>query len=106
MRNLTAEERRQRRLERNRLSARMSRLRKKDYLTLLEGRATALQIQVHRKRLEHAAEITATLEEQRSKLLAAVEPIAYKEAPSVEEDAVLIGSCFLPAFSFPSDNKK
>ena len=92
-RALTAEEKRQGRLERNRLSARLSRLRKKDYITLLEGRATALQLQVHRKRLEHAAAITAVLEEQRTRLLSTVEPLAYKEAPTVEEDAVLIGAC-------------
>jgi hypothetical protein len=45
------------------------------------------------KRLEHAAAITAVLEEQRTRLLSSVEPLAYKEAPSVEEDAVLIGAC-------------
>ena len=90
---LTAEERRKGRLETNRLSARLSRLRKKNYMSQLEERAAALHAQVYQKRMEHAAAITQALEEQRAQLLQTLEPLAYKANPTAEEDGLLIGAC-------------
>jgi len=75
------------------MSARLSRLRKKDYVSLLEGRVAALKLFVQQKRGEHAAWMSTTLDAQRSKLLAAVLPLAYKSSPTPEEDAILIGEC-------------
>ncbi len=79
-----------RRLERNRESARQSRQRKKQYLELLEGRVTALQQQIYELRSAHAAASHQTLEEQRRRLLLALEPVAYKDTPTPEDTASLI----------------
>ena len=86
---LTMEERRLKRLERNRESARQSRQRKKQYLALLEGRVVALQQQIYELRSSHASSAYQMLEEQRQRLLYSLESLAYKDTLTPEEEASL-----------------
>lgn len=84
---LSLEERRLKRLERNRESARQSRQRKKQYLALLEGRVVALQQQIYELRSSHASAAYQMLEEQRQRLLFSLEQLAYKDSFTPEEEA-------------------
>ena len=61
--------RRQKRLERNRESARLSRRRRKQYLEVLEDRVTQLSVEVDQGRRMHAARAIQTVLERRKELL-------------------------------------
>ena len=61
--------RRQKRLERNRESARLSRRRRKQYLEVLEERVTQLAVEVDKGRREHAARAIDTILERRREIL-------------------------------------
>jgi hypothetical protein len=71
--------RRQKRLERNRESARLSRRRRKHYLEVLEDRVTQLSVELDQGRREHAARAIETVLEKRLEIL--------KNGPS--EDSLL-----------------
>jgi len=66
-----APERRQKRLERNRESARLSRRRRKQYLELLEQRVHQMGSDLDRLRRAHCAEALSALAEKRSQQIAA-----------------------------------
>ena len=61
--------RRQKRLERNRESARLSRRRRKQYLEVLEDRVTHLSVEMDRGRREHAAKAIETVLAKRQEVL-------------------------------------
>ena len=61
--------RRQKRLERNRESARLSRRRRKQYLEVLEDRVTHLSVEMDRGRREHAAKAIETVLAKRQELI-------------------------------------
>uniref|UniRef100_A0A7S1VIW2 BZIP domain-containing protein n=1 Tax=Grammatophora oceanica TaxID=210454 RepID=A0A7S1VIW2_9STRA len=61
--------RRQKRLERNRESARLSRRRRKQYLEVLEERVNQLSIDMDKGRREHVAKGLSTLQEKRMQTL-------------------------------------
>jgi len=63
-------ERRQKRLERNRESARLSRRRRKQYLEILEDRVNFLSEEMDRGRREHALTSVATIQAMRDELIA------------------------------------
>lgn len=62
-------QRRQKRLERNRESARLSRRRRKQYLEVLETRVTEFSHEMDKGRREHVAKAIATIQEKRSQIL-------------------------------------
>lgn len=70
----TVTARRQKRLERNRESARLSRRRRKHYLEVLEDRVTDLSVEVDQGRREHAAEAVETILEKRREVLQTENP--------------------------------
>ena len=76
--------RRQKRLERNRESARLSRRRRKQYLEVLEERVTQLSVEMDQGRREHAGKAMETLITKRREAVvndgAAVEEIVAKLA--------------------------
>lgn len=84
-RSLPADEKRAKRLERNRESARQSRRRKKQYLDLLEARVSELHRQIASFRSSHAAAADETLNTQRSLLLQRTSPYAAVGAASTPE---------------------
>eukprot|EP00980_Cylindrotheca_fusiformis_P013090 scaffold3281_cov129-Cylindrotheca_fusiformis.AAC.9 len=61
--------RRQKRLERNRESARLSRRRRKQYLEVLEDRVTQLSIETDQGRRDHAARAVQTIMEKRQNIV-------------------------------------
>lgn len=61
--------RRQKRLERNRESARLSRRRRKQYLEVLEDRVTQLSIETDQGRRDHAARAVQTVLEKRQNIV-------------------------------------
>jgi hypothetical protein len=61
--------RRQKRLQRNRESARLSRRRRKQYLEVLEERVTHLSLDMDRGRRDHAAQAVETVSKQRRHIL-------------------------------------
>jgi hypothetical protein len=63
------DDRRQKRLERNRESARLSRRRRKQYLEVLEERVTNLSIEMDKGRREHAMKAVETLKQKRRQTL-------------------------------------
>jgi hypothetical protein len=65
----TVTARRQKRLERNRESARLSRRRRKHYLEVLEDRVTDLSVEVDKGRREHASKAVETILERRREVL-------------------------------------
>ena len=103
---LTQEEARNRRLERNRQSARLSRRRKKDYLHLLESRLLCVQHDLNRARVEHACAATADLDAQRAMLLAAMEPMVHLKAHTLEQEAELEGACEALRAAPPSRSRR
>jgi bZIP transcription factor len=62
-------QRRQKRLERNRESARLSRRRRKQYLEVLETRVTEFSHEMDKGRREHVAKAIATIQEKRGQIL-------------------------------------
>ncbi|CAJ1946096.1 unnamed protein product [Cylindrotheca closterium] len=67
--------RRQKRLERNRESARLSRRRRKQYLEVLEERVTQLSIEMDQGRREHAGAAMETVIKKRNAIFKAEAPI-------------------------------
>lgn len=67
--------RRQKRLERNRESARLSRRRRKQYLEVLEDRVTQLSLEMDQGRRAHAAAAIETVLAKRRELLNSAHPI-------------------------------
>ena len=65
-------QRRQKRLERNRESARLSRRRRKQYLEVLEERVTKLSEEMDRGRREHVAEAIATVKQKRRQVISSL----------------------------------
>jgi hypothetical protein len=65
----TVTARRQKRLERNRESARLSRRRRKQYLEVLEDRVSQLSIEMDQGRRQHARKAIETVLEKRRELL-------------------------------------
>lgn len=65
----TVVQRRQKRLERNRESARLSRRRRKQYLEILEERVTQLSTEVDQGRRVHAAQAITVLDQKRRQVL-------------------------------------
>lgn len=61
--------RRQKRLERNRESARLSRRRRKQYLEVLEDRVNQLSLEMDKGRREHVASAMPIIEQERQKAL-------------------------------------
>jgi hypothetical protein len=88
---LTQEEAREKRLERNRLSARQSRIRKKQYLELLESRVYNLQSHLDHLRATHAACAQEELRKQKEALLEEVLPLALLAEPTAEQRVTLEG---------------
>jgi hypothetical protein len=70
----TVTARRQKRLERNRESARLSRRRRKHYLEVLEDRVTDLSVEVDQGRREHASKAVYTVLEKRRAVLQTESP--------------------------------
>lgn len=70
----TVTARRQKRLERNRESARLSRRRRKHYLEVLEDRVTDLSVEVDKGRREHASVAVKTVLEKRREVLQTQNP--------------------------------
>jgi hypothetical protein len=62
-------QRRQKRLERNRESARLSRRRRKQYLEVLESRVTEFSHEMDKGRREHVAKAVVTIQDKRKQLL-------------------------------------
>ena len=74
--------RRQKRLERNRESARLSRRRRKQYLEVLEDRVTLLSVEMDKGRRQH---VTNAVDDIKAKRLAALtsEPITSMTLPTL-----------------------
>jgi hypothetical protein len=76
----TVNARRQKRLERNRESARLSRRRRKQYLEVLEDRVSELSLQMDQGRRAHAAAAIETVLAKRRALLDASKPVDPNQA--------------------------
>ena len=109
----TVTARRQKRLERNRESARLSRRRRKQYLEVLEDRVKQLSIEMDSGRRQHAAVAIETLTVKREEVLAR-EPtehcLALLDGPlsrTSEELSILatFNTQQLKSFSLPADSK-
>ena len=88
---LTQEEAREKRLERNRESARQSRRRKKQYLDLLESRVGTLHADLDRLRALHAGSAHESLKNEKIALLESVEELAALHDPTPSQLAILGG---------------
>ena len=105
--------RRQKRLERNRESARLSRRRRKQYLEVLEDRVTQLSVEVDQGRREHATKAIETVLEKRKAILekwGGGDGLAQLDGPlnrTSPELSVLSTFCTqqLKSFSLPPDSK-
>lgn len=82
--------RRQKRLERNRESARLSRRRRKQYLEILEERVTHLSTEVDQGRRAHAAQSVAVTVNKRRELLEEDSAMDNTESKSPEERVRLL----------------
>ena len=105
--------RRQKRLERNRESARLSRRRRKQYLEVLEERVTQLSLEVDQGRRDHAKKAIDTILQKRAFVLEnqqTEEGLAKLDVPlNRQSQEMLVVSTFqtqqLKSFSLPAQNK-
>lgn len=79
--NGTNNNRRQKRLERNRESARLSRRRRKQYLEVLEERVTKFSHEMDKGRREHVAACVPTLRQKRTAVLTEHEQEQQQQQP-------------------------
>lgn len=110
--NESMDQRRQRRLERNRESARLSRRRRKQYLDVLEERVAQLSIEMDQGRRDHVMEAIITIQEKRRQVLLSGHIHAAKYLDTSLSRASLelrIASTFhtqqLKSFTFPMYTK-
>jgi hypothetical protein len=106
--NESMDQRRQKRLERNRESARLSRRRRKQYLDVLEERVAQLSIEMDQGRRDHVLEAIITIQEKRRQVLLSGHPNAAKFLDTSLSRASLelrVANTFqtqqLRSFSFP-----
>jgi bZIP transcription factor len=108
-------QRRQKRLERNRESARLSRRRRKQYLEVLEGRVTEYSHEMDKGRLEHVAKSVSTIKGKRKQLIeSGVNNIPHKlrllqTSLSRTSQEMMVASTFrsqqLKSFALPPSTK-
>jgi hypothetical protein len=84
--------RRARRLERNRESARLSRARRKDYLTELEAKVVSLTAEMDKARIAHVANAVQYNKNARAKVLADLGPSSTPDDVAKAVEALTIGS--------------
>lgn len=104
--------RRQKRLQRNRESARLSRRRRKQYLEVLEERVDKFSHDLDKGRREHVAQAVSTISQQRVQMLLAPTPdtlTALSTSLSRTSPELMLATTFqaqqLKSFATPSANK-
>ena len=101
--------RRQKRLERNRESARLSRRRRKQYLEVLEDRVNQLSLEMDKGRREHVAAAVPSLQEQRERALQSQDLAALETILSRSSNELRVAATFqsqqLQSLVFPPHAK-